>query len=408
MPSLVECKRSKVLALARRFGLKPPKKSKVAVRKLAKTDNYYNARNFRMETFEKSIFNDGKAKKLVTRADAKLWPLRDECVFRIWEDEPWYLRGGGRDKINNRNSKWRAWMHYCRLKLPHCFFEIDSIDTDAKAERFRRKHPNVTWTQLQKFGEFLADAEYRNPSHYVSAVGQRLRSINALDRYNPLSCCLMKQTFQRLNKLASDFSQKRAVPPNTAKMNLLTAREKMTFATWQQSGLRPKSMLELRRDMVYEEQDSAFVRIIVPVVKVDPEPGEFFAVWIPKDCFDINTLPFTCQDLHSIAGKLGTTTYGVRRALAIWLRLLLMNLGIEPKIQDANHGKAHKFSVGACAKWVANPKFEMFKTKVCAHLGWSKNSTTWEDVYSSDALQYLNTEFAISPLMRSWFCKNLY
>eukprot|EP00392_Amoebophrya_sp_AT5.2_P005597 g5606.t1 len=97
---------------------------------------------------------------IVPRRRARAWPLKDESVLAIWPDEDFFIRSGG---IASRNSMWRLWMHYCKRFYPEAYFEPDKYKTREQARWLREKHPNVTWSELQEFGVYLIDCDYKNP-----------------------------------------------------------------------------------------------------------------------------------------------------------------------------------------------------------------------------------------------------
>ncbi len=84
--------------------------------------------------------------------------------------------------------------------------------------------------------------------------------------------------------------------------------------------------------------------------------------------------------------KLGTTPYGVRRSLAMWLRFRSLECGATPAGDE-----------------LAMKKFEVFKRKVTNHFGWSESSLMWEETYSVDCLKYINHKFYVHPDIQWWF-----
>eukprot|EP00392_Amoebophrya_sp_AT5.2_P013117 g13228.t1 len=353
--------------------------------------NYYNSGRVRLEHFEEKINVSASAKRekaatiLPPKAHEK-WPLNEENIFLLWPGERWHNRNDP-TAIRGRNSKWRTWMHYCERFEPRLFFEPDKIQNREEAEQLEQAHPNVKWSTLQRYGEFLADCEHRNPENYASLVGGRLREVNALERGNVHATALMTQTFGRLAKMMEDRLPSKANPPDLARISSLTNREQRIFAFWSQTGLRPRSMESVRADMIHEEPFlPSFTRVMAPAIKIAPKQGETFAVWIPTDCVDKSIFPIKESELNSIARKLNTTGYGPRRAMAIYLKLLQGTLGITNKMSDGS----------------PSPRLERYKSLVDAHTGWSAGSKMWEKEYSIDCWSYQETDFAVSGRLKEW------
>eukprot|EP00392_Amoebophrya_sp_AT5.2_P006327 g6338.t1 len=321
---------------ARKHGwrLAPPV-SKI-VKKYGKKNNWHNDPKLKIEWFEDKKVRRARAKPLVGRKQAKEWPLSSQSILTIWRDEDWYMRNGG---------------------------------------------------------SYLLDCGYLNPDAYVSVVGMRLRALNVLEQHNPHASVLMAQTFARLGALMLDHDSTKALPPNLSLAYKLTARERAIFSLWMQSGLRPRSLLHVRPDMIKRDQMSPWAEVAVPVVKVDPKPGEVFKIFVPAALVHEHLLPFTISDLAGICKTLGTTLYGPRRALALWFRIRAAELGIYPKLED---GKSD------------NPAHVIFKCAVCTHMGWTPTSTMWEDEYTIDVFQHQYKSFHIHPLMYAKYSASLF
>eukprot|EP00392_Amoebophrya_sp_AT5.2_P017269 g17599.t1 len=289
----------------------------------------------------------GKVEPVVPKELAKEWPLREHSVITLWPDEDFFLRNNG---LASRNAKWKAWMFYCKNHLKKAFFEVDKYQNREQAEFLREHHPNIMRSEVQQFGIFLLDCDYKNPEHYVSLVGQRLRSINALERGNMMAHALMNQTINRLKRLGVEWSKHGAFPPDLTACEHLSNRHKMIFEFWMATGLRPKSLQSIRADLAYRQCGSQ-------------------------------------EDLVKITKTLNTSLYGPRRALAIYLRLRTCELGVKAILPG---GKA-------------NPTFLAMKAEVNRWMGWSKTSNMWETVYAVDAWDWKHTGFQIHPLVRSYF-----
>eukprot|EP00392_Amoebophrya_sp_AT5.2_P010927 g10997.t1 len=277
----------------------------------------------------------------------------------------------------DRNSKWRTWMLYTRQFRPDLHWEPDNYEKDHQVQWLKQNHPDV----------WLIDCEYKYPQHYMSLVGQRLRSLNVLESKNPHAAAMMTQTFERVKKLVVEASAMKAHPPDLTRIANLNQREKKIFAMWQQCGLRPNSMISIRKDMVEHREESNYVKIKVPEIKIDAKPGEMFEVVIPKAVYKPEVLPISRNDLIKIAKELGTSTYGPRRGLAIWCRLLACEHGLTPNSTNP----------------VTKQRFQDLKTEVGQHFGWLPKSNMWIDEYAVDAFQWINTSFAIHPLMAHRF-----
>eukprot|EP00392_Amoebophrya_sp_AT5.2_P003948 g3953.t1 len=234
---------------------------------------------------------------------------------------------------------------------------------------------------------WLIDCEYQAPLHYMSLVGDRLRELNLLEKANPHAQNLMTKAFERVKKLVFENSPVKAVPPNLTKVSTLSPRHKATFAFWQQTGLRPVSLVEVRADMVEIQPLSQYAKTKVPKIKVDALPGEIFSIKVPLPVYKKEMLPITKSDVTIIAMALGTTGYGPRRALAIWARLYMCELGIHDSSTDPTQKN----------------RYLNYKTTVDEHLGWVAGSDMWTAEYSKDAWQWRDTAFAIHPLTANWF-----
>eukprot|EP00392_Amoebophrya_sp_AT5.2_P005596 g5605.t1 len=199
---------------------------------------------------------------------------------------------------------------------------------------------------------------------------------------------LMSQTMNRLKKLSPEWSSEGAHPPDLTRFDKLSYRHQRIFEFWQATGLGPRSLKALRTELITSQFGSDFVQIRVPVIKINPTPGEMFVAKAPKATYDPSFLPITDDDTRVITSTLNATLYGPRRALAICLRLHAVGLDITPKLQS---GKI-------------SPQFVNFAQQVSAWMGWSRTSKMWTSVYSEDALStWSKTTFMVHPLVRALF-----
>eukprot|EP00392_Amoebophrya_sp_AT5.2_P012582 g12689.t1 len=358
-------------------------------RKQKKTGNKYSGAlpQFRLE-IQENLREDPKrpkAENIVPREVSKRWPITDAQVLFVWPEESAHL---GTDKgIPIRNSKWRVWMLYTIKYLPGAFFGPDSIRTREQYEALRANHPNVLWAQLQIFGQWLYEKEIQTPKAYVALVAQRLRSLNALERTNPQSCHLQTLTFKALETYGERFEPCRAMPPDIDKVNRLTRREQVLFNIWMSTGLRKESMISMREDLIQVVTPmKRFAQALIPSIKSVPVPGETFAVFFPAALFSEGLFPVEATELDRIAHTLGTTSHGIRRALAIYLRRRAAEIGAYPGTQE----------------------YAIFRKRVCNHFAWTLNSVMWEDVHSLDVIKYVNTKFMVRPDVDAWFTTELY
>eukprot|EP00392_Amoebophrya_sp_AT5.2_P006235 g6245.t1 len=373
-------------AQARQFGLATTFKPTKEEKRQGKITNRYGNQTIRIEQFnELPPDKRSKIESIVPRQLACTWPLRDHSVVTIWPDEDFYLRSSG---MGSRNSKWKLWMFWTKNNMPKAFFEPDKYHSRAQADWLRAKRPNVLWAEVQAFGCYLLDCDYSHPEHYASLVGQRLRGLNALERGNTMAQSLMSQTtIYRLKRLGVEWSRHGAFPPNLSFYERLSLRQKRIFELWMATGLRPRSLMSLRNELVEQTEGSQMCTLRVPFIKINPTPGEMFIARVPKAVFSTDILPITRSDLEGIAKTLGASLYGPRRALAIYLRLRVAELGVKPLLPD---GKV-------------DPVFVGYKREVCKWMGWSATSTMWEKVYSADAFEWRKSGFQIHPLVRSYF-----
>lgn len=129
---------------------------------------------------------------------------------------------------------------------------------------------NVLTQQTRHKQLWLLDCDYKTPQDYMSAVAARLRELNACERHNPHATAMMTQAFERVKKCVFEAGPLKACPPDLTRVPNLNDREKKIFSMWQQSGLRPQSMVFIRDDMVEKNPESLFVKI-----KVRRTPSEF-------------------------------------------------------------------------------------------------------------------------------------
>eukprot|EP00392_Amoebophrya_sp_AT5.2_P010517 g10581.t1 len=353
--------------------------------KQKKTGNKYSGvlPHFRLE-IQEHLKEDPKrprAENIVPRAVSSKWPLTDAQIIFVWPEESAHL--GSEKGLPVRNSKWRAWMLYTLANLKETLFDPNSIKTKEQCQALRDGHPNVLWAQLQLFGQWLYEKEIQTPKACVALVAQRLRSLNALERFNPQSGHLQTLTFKALETYGERFEPCRAMPPDTAKVNRLSRREQVLFTIWMATGLRKESMASIRNDLIQlVTPEKKFMQAIIPAIKSVPVPGETFSVYFPAKLYSEGIFPVEPLELDKIAMTLGTTSHGVRRALAIYLRRRAAEVGATPGTRE----------------------YAIFKKRVCDSFAWTQNSLMWEGVYSLDVIKYVNTTFMVHPDVDAW-CK---
>ena len=248
--------------------------------------------------------------------------------------------------------------------------------------------PNVTWVDLQIFASFLLDKETLYPLVYVSLVGQRLRSCNALERYNLHSPALQTSTFEKIKMLTEECCIAKAMPPRVDRAVGLCERERKMTMFWTQAGLRPSSVESIMPYFAHEAPNlSGWIKIRVPAVKFCPSDTEIFYVYVPKDVWFPEIFPVSRLELQKLTARLGTTCYGPRRALALWLRLR----AVELKIIKDNPSQKDK------------DRYDRFVQKVNAHLGWEQGSKMWTQEYTADVTDFVDFKFMIHPLLVQWF-----
>eukprot|EP00392_Amoebophrya_sp_AT5.2_P007408 g7422.t1 len=202
---------------------------------------------------------------------------------------------------------------------------------------------------------------------------------------------LQTLTFDNLTRCKTKFTPEKAAPPDLSRVTGLTLREQAIFGMWTCTGLRKDSFCSIRADMVHLVcPECKFVRATVPCIKSIPTPGEVFYVFIPADVFYIDVFPVEKEECDRIALKLNTTSHGVRRALALYLRRLAGEVGLMPSPDLAESKQCLKY-----------------KKKISEFFGWSDSSSQWITEYSRDVVLHLNTAFWVRPLVEQWFLTDL-
>eukprot|EP00392_Amoebophrya_sp_AT5.2_P005371 g5380.t1 len=201
---------------------------------------------------------------------------------------------------------------------------------------------------------------------------------------------LQRLTFNNLNSYRQQFRPCRAVPPDVDRVSSLNPREQAIFIMWAGTGLRKDSFASIRPELssiVMPERK--FVKCQVPSVKSIPNPGQPFFCYIPEPVFQPGVFPVEEYDRDQIANKLGTTSHGVRRALAIYLRRRAAELGLLPKI-NGEPSKAYR----------------NFMKKVNDAFAWTSGSYMWTEVYAQDAIHYISAKFMIHQFVDDFFANN--
>eukprot|EP00392_Amoebophrya_sp_AT5.2_P013503 g13627.t1 len=350
-----------------------------------KNNNHYNGASTKKSLeFWERLQEDPKrprAENLAPRSISLRWKIPPETSLFIWPEE------AGHSAIQQRNSRWRVWMYYCSHFLPHMFWEPALITDVHQYEQLRKRHPNATWAHLQVFGHFLFDREIQNPQGYVSLVAQRLRSLAVLEQNNSGAAQLQQMTFNNLNSYRAQLTPEKAVPPNLDKLPSLNDREQKIFGMWSGTGLRKDSLASIRTDLaMLVLPQRKFVRCIIPSVKSIPEPGKSFEVYIPAPIFADEVSPVSTQELDILARKLGTTSHGVRRSLALFLRRRALEMNLLPS-----------------TKTVRDERCDAFVEKVNSFFAWSKGSVMWTEVYAKDASNFVNAAYMIHPFVDDYF-----
>eukprot|EP00392_Amoebophrya_sp_AT5.2_P014674 g14835.t1 len=197
---------------------------------------------------------------------------------------------------------------------------------------------------------------------------------------------LQSYTYDNLSRYAKLYAPTRANPPDLSKLPLLTVNEQKIYVMWASTGLRKSSFASVRLDLAQMTDDRQFVRITVPSVKAVPVPGETFSTFIPRAIFFSEVFPVSETQLDIIARKMGTTSHGVRRALALYLRRRAAELGPMPR-EDGT----------------SSVECQTFKNKVNYFFGWTHGSTMWEEHYSTDVVNFVNCDFTARPAIDKWF-----
>eukprot|EP00392_Amoebophrya_sp_AT5.2_P003765 g3770.t1 len=197
---------------------------------------------------------------------------------------------------------------------------------------------------------------------------------------------LQTLTYDNLNRYSQLFEPVRAMPPDLNLLPNLTPDERSIFKVWSCTGLRKISFASIRRDCVQISDDKRFIKAMIPCIKSLPVPGEHFFVYIPRSIYAPHVFPVGPLILDTIAHKLRTTSHGVRRALALYLRRRCAEVGIFPD-EYGLHSKE-------CLT---------FRQKVNHLFGWTIHSTMWEDVYSKDIALHRNAKFAIHEDIDHYF-----
>eukprot|EP00392_Amoebophrya_sp_AT5.2_P013516 g13640.t1 len=383
---LVALPEKKVL---KKYGWKLPEQIKAnpLAAQRGKISNHYNGTKKKLEYWVKHDETKSKrprAQNVVPRFFSSQWPMSDaQTLFLFPEEAPSMMSEGG---LGSRNSKWRAWLYYTLHHLPQAYWRPQDIDSHQKYTLLRENHPNALWAQLQIFGMFLFDREIQCPEVYASTVSQRLRSLGCLERGNSQAAQLQSLTFDNLNRYSQLFEPTRALPPDLSLLHTLTVDEQRIFGMWSCTGLRKISFASIRPDCIQESNDKRFMKALIPCIKSIPVPGECFFAYLPKSVFFPQVLPVTTTQLDAIAHKLHTTSHGVRRALALYLRRRCAEIGLFPN-ENGTHSQE-------CL---------VFKQKVSDLLGWAAGSTMWEESYSEDICFHLSAMLAIHPDVDRYF-----
>eukprot|EP00392_Amoebophrya_sp_AT5.2_P001670 g1672.t1 len=183
------------------------------------------------------------------------------------------------------------------------------------------------------------------------------------------------------------FRPCRAIPPDLDKLMRLTPREQRIFTMWSGTALRKDSFVSIRTELCSIVQPEAkFIKCQVPSVKSIPLPGQPFFVYIPQSIFRPEVFPVSEYECDQIARKLGTTSHGIRRAMAIYLRRRAVELGLAPRI-NGEESNAYK----------------NFMKKVNELFAWTTGSYMWTEVYAVDAIHYVNAKFMVRPEIDAYF-----
>eukprot|EP00392_Amoebophrya_sp_AT5.2_P005829 g5839.t1 len=331
-----------------------------------------------------------RAQNVVPRCISQQWPMSSDQTLYVWPEECVHLSTDG--GLQGRNSKWRVWMYYVCHNIPDAFFLPSAIDTTEKCRQLREQRPNILWAQLQLFAHWLMEKEIQKAKIYISLVSQRLRSLCALERGNPQSNHLQTLTLKNVEAYAENFKPARAVPPSIDFVRRLSFKQQRIFSIWISTGLRKDSMASLRPDMVnLVMPEGKFMEAAATSVKSIPLPGELFKVYFPaalcappysaEDLF-----PVSPYELDRIAHAVKTTSHGIRRGLAIYLRKRCADVGAIP----------------------GSKEFAIFKQRVCDAFGWTRNSVMWEEIYTEDAALYVSCRLLIHKDIDTWFTSDLY
>eukprot|EP00392_Amoebophrya_sp_AT5.2_P004281 g4289.t1 len=356
-----------------------------------KPNNHYNGIRKKLELWVEAEKDSKRprAPNVVPHKYSQMWPMSDQVTLFIFPEEAHHCMAKG--GIECRNSKFRVWLYYCYNYFPGAYFVPHEVDTVEKYELLRSHHPNITRSMLQLFGQFLYERGITAPETYVALVGQRMRSLCCLEKNNPQAAQLQTLTLDNLTRYKTKFTPDKAAPPDLSRVSDLTLREQATCGMWTCTGLRKDSFCSIRADMVFLVcPERKFVRATVPCIKSIPTPGEVFCVFIPADVFFVDVFPVEPEECDRIALKLKTTSHGVRRALALYLRRLAGEIGLmpSPDLEESKH-------------------YLKYKSKINEFFGWSENSTQWISEYSKDIAFHLNTAFWVHPLVEQWFLSDL-
>eukprot|EP00392_Amoebophrya_sp_AT5.2_P001420 g1422.t1 len=282
--------------------------------------------------------------------------------------------------------------HACRKMWPmNAYFVPHEVDTPEKCELLRQGHPRIQWAMLQLFRHFLYERGTTAPKTYVALVAQRMRSLCCLERGNVQSAQLQTLTLDNLDRFKTKFTPDKAAPPDLAQIEEPTTREQAIFGMWTCTGLRKDSFCSIRTDMTQLVFPACkYVRAVVPCVKSIPTPGKVFRVYIPADVFFPEAFPVEPEECDRISLKLRTTSHGIRRALALYLRRLAGEIGLMP-YEDMSESKS----------------YAKFKGKVSQFFGWSDSSSQWIMEYSKDVVLHLGATFWVRPLVEEWLLSDL-
>ncbi|CAD7964842.1 unnamed protein product [Amoebophrya sp. A120] len=345
--------------------------------------NFYNGVRVDFPKWSSESDNT-RAAALVPASFRDQYPLDDATVFLVWPEEKWYPP----KTLAQRNAFWRLWSHYC-LTQNHkdWLLDIRTVTTTKQVQDIQNAHPDIKFSDVLDFADYLVQHGYKDVKACVSLVCQRLRSLHGLERKQPWRQQCQSQTYETLKRMQRQYTRTRACPPSFPETAKLSVRHQKIFVMWWTSGLRPISFESISgQKALPSSKIPGHVMAHARDVKVDESPGELNMVHLPAGIFFPDVLPASRSDLEHIAATLKTNPYGIRRGLAIALRLRSMMLGYLP---------------GGTPQQRA--QYAAYKEKVNSWFLWSPNSTEWERDYSVDAELYLRHRFDLHPATQAHF-----